>query len=512
MSSRTPRPEDEYPPLDTDDGGRYIPTSRELADQYVRGRTARTGDLDGRSGAAESGSGEEGAGSAGGAAPGGASVRWEAGADGSGEQGGVRVTEPVSLVDAAAGGGAAAAGGNDTAGDGAERKRERVDHATAMDDWDREFGGAEDRQQHGAGARVGSGIVETDARSDAGGAVGATTIDRRTAAGHASPDGEVPAPLGATAVAATSGRTDTDAGVSSAGARDARTAGPVDAADTADEARAVGTSETAGADTVEADEEARRRATRRDAALGSKPAAGRFWQVVLGITFPIVLLAAAVRTVASPLFLWVEYNRPGFPADPYGFTADDRLTWGSAVEDYVNNFANPRYLSQLPGKDGGSLLTEGEVSHMVDVKSVIGVSYIVAAVLLVLGLIAVIYLAKRYHGGVRRGLFAGSAFILVVVVALAVFAVLDWSLFFTMFHRVFFAQGNWTFYENDALIRLFPTQFWIDAGIVIGAIVIVVSALTLILTWPTRRRRERSRAAQEALRRSMADQEEPLAG
>lgn len=500
MSSRTPRPEDEYPPLDTDDGGRYIPTSRELADQYVRDRAVRTGDLDGRSGAAESGSGEEGAGSADRAAPGGASVRWEAGAGGSGEQGGVRVTEPVSLVDAAAAGeDAAGATGDDAAGatgDGEERTRERVDHATAMDDWDREFG-VDGGEEHGAGATAGSGIVETDARSDAGRAAGATTVDRRTAAGHTSADGDVPAPLGATAVAAARGRTDTDAGVSSAGARDARTAGAADAA---------------GADTVDTDEEARRRATRRDAALGSKPAAGRFWQVVLGITFPIVLLAAAVRTVASPLFLWVEYNRPGFPADPYGFTADDRLTWGSAVEDYVNNFANPRYLSQLPGKDGGSLLTEGEVSHMVDVKSVIGVSYIVAAVLLVLGLIAVIYLAKRYHGGVRRGLFAGSAFILVVVVALAVFAVLDWSLFFTMFHRVFFAQGNWTFYENDALIRLFPTQFWIDAGIVIGAIVIVVSALTLILTWPTRRRRERSRAAQEALRRSMADQEEPLAG
>ena len=66
---------------------------------------------------------------------------------------------------------------------------------------------------------------------------------------------------------------------------------------------------------------------------------------------------------------------------------------------------------------------------------------------------------------------------------------LGWEQFFTDFHRIFFANGTWTFTLQDTLIRLFPGQFWMDAGIVIGALVLLASLLTLILTWPTRRRR-----------------------
>ncbi|MEH0110307.1 TIGR01906 family membrane protein [Tersicoccus sp. MR15.9] len=788
MSSRTPRPEDENPPLDTDDGDRYIPTSRELAEQYRRERSQQETPAGDRGEADRAQADSTGAGSRsawddqrgddvhgdshgdqargdrlddeqddlgrpdelrddqplGRDRPGNADLGPELQADGTGHAG-VRVTEPVALVPdetATAGHGMAGqnAAANGTAvngtaandahqvdpadravpsseapgaessagatGDGDGRWRDRFDHAAAMDDWDREFGGdstatsavdgAEPADQHNgpqdadrhavdhdstdqhvagpdasdehradasAAPAVGTGITETDARTDAGRAApGATTIDRRTAATQ--PDSEsVPPPLGAAAVAAgddvagsradtatgaepsaagyagaddqaadrlgdrrtdrfgdssndrfgdsdrdvdgdaadridTDERTDRDradptgadrdaldgdrvdsarrdddrhtgAGVIGATAAGAALAGgavaagahrhetdttaqpvtapvrdggldrradglprdratddrtaepPVADRDTADRDNVAPTtgarvdeSDVGGRDTVAAadldDDEARRRADRRDAALEGKPAAGRFWQVVLAIAFPVVLLVAAIRAVASPLFLWIEYHRPGFPVDTYGYTTDDRLTFGSAVEDYINNFANPRYLTQIPGKDGGSLLTEGEVSHMVDVKNLVGITYIAAAVLAVLGLIAVIYLAKRYLGGVRRGLFAGSVITLVVIIVLGVLAVIDWSMFFTTFHRVLFSQGNWTFYENDALIRLFPSQFWVDSGIVIGGIVLIVSVVTLIMTWPTRRRRDRSRAAQEALRRSMAEHEGSL--
>ncbi|HKS00511.1 MAG TPA: TIGR01906 family membrane protein, partial [Arthrobacter sp.] len=49
--------------------------------------------------------------------------------------------------------------------------------------------------------------------------------------------------------------------------------------------------------------------------------------------------------------------------------------------------------------------------------------------------------------------------------------------------------GSWTFALEDTLIRLFPGQFWIDAGLVIAALVLITAIVTLILTWPTRRRR-----------------------
>jgi len=111
------------------------------------------------------------------------------------------------------------------------------------------------------------------------------------------------------------------------------------------------------------------------------------------------------------------------------------------------------------------------------------------AALLILALIAILYLRKRSTGGIRRALFAGSIITLVLILGLGTLAALGWQQFFTEFHRIFFADGSWTFSLDDTLIRLFPSQFWIDAGIGIGGMVLLASIITLVLTWPTRRRR-----------------------
>ena len=132
---------------------------------------------------------------------------------------------------------------------------------------------------------------------------------------------------------------------------------------------------------------------------------------------------------------------------------------------------------------------DGEVSHMADVKLVILSAFGAGALLVLFSLVAILYLRRRSTGGVRRGLFAGSIATLVIIIGLGVLAVLGWEQFFTEFHRVFFANGTWTFSLQDTLIRLFPGQFWVDAGIVIGALVLLAALLTLVLTWPTRKRR-----------------------
>ena len=244
-----------------------------------------------------------------------------------------------------------------------------------------------------------------------------------------------------------------------------------------------------------------RRTTAREEAVNAKPLAGRILQVVLAVLFPLLLIIGAIRLVATPLFLWAEYHRPGFPADSFGFSTDDRMTYGSYAVDYLLNFAGPRYLGDLTGPNGGSLFLDSEVSHMADVKGVFLATMIAGAAMLILAVVCVAYLARRYHGGVRRGLFAGSAATLLLVLVLGVLGALNWQQFFTDFHRIFFADGTWTFYVDDTLIRLFPAQFWMDSGIVIALLVLMVSSLVLALTWPTRGRRNRSAAAAEEQRR-----------
>ncbi|WRH26383.1 TIGR01906 family membrane protein [Arthrobacter sp. JZ12] len=248
------------------------------------------------------------------------------------------------------------------------------------------------------------------------------------------------------------------------------------------------------------EEDVTRRASQRDEAAAAKPLLPRILQVVVAVFFPVILLAAAVRAVTTPLFLWIEYHRPGFPADSYGFSTEDRMTYGSYAMDYIVNWAPARYLGDLVNTDGDQLFLDSEVGHMADVKLVLSTGFVVATVLALIAILSCVYLARRYPGGVRRALFAGAAATLLLAVALAVVAILAWETFFTQVHALFFADGTWTFRLDDTLIRLFPAQFWIDAAGAVGALVLIVAGLTLAFTWPTGSRRDRSARAYAARR------------
>ncbi|MBG6083969.1 TIGR01906 family membrane protein [Zhihengliuella flava] len=237
-----------------------------------------------------------------------------------------------------------------------------------------------------------------------------------------------------------------------------------------------------------------RRGRARDAALSAKPLAPRIVQVLLAVIYPFILVIGALKTIASPWFLWLEYHRPGFPADEFGWGTEQRMTFGSYGVDYLSNAAGPEYLGNLLGLDGQPLFSGAEVAHMADVKAVLATSFAAGFALVVVGIFLVWYLAVRSPGGIRRGLFAGAVATLAVAVVLGALAALNWSAFFTTVHAVFFAEGTWTFNYSDALIRLYPAQFWIDAGLGVGILVLLSVAVTLLATWPTRSRREASRA------------------
>lgn len=288
----------------------------------------------------------------------------------------------------------------------------------------------------------------------------------------------------------------TAAGATAAAAATTKTRATRSRANTADDANP----DTSSLSIRPPEEDVSRRAIQRDQAAAAKPVLPRVLQVMVAVFFPVILLAAAVRAVTTPLFLWVEYHRPGFPADSYGFSTEDRMTYGSYTMDYILNWAPARYLGDLVNADGDQLFLDSEVGHMADVKGVLATGFVVATVLALLAVAACIYLARRYPGGIRRALFAGAAATLVLAIALAVAGILAWETFFTQVHALFFADGTWTFRLDDTLIRLFPAQFWIDAAASVGAIVLIGSVLTLILTWPTKARREKSARAYEARR------------
>lgn len=200
----------------------------------------------------------------------------------------------------------------------------------------------------------------------------------------------------------------------------------------------------------------------------------------------IVLLGFALRLLLTPLFLQVEYGMPGFPADEYGFTREDRLHWATFAVDYLTNREDISYLADLKFDDGTPLYNERELSHMDDVKRVtrgaLNVFYLALAGLALLGL-----WSKRpqqwaaFRQGLKRGggIMVGIAGVIAAVVVVGMFLIPDlfWS-FFSGFHALFFEGDSWLFAYSDTLIRLFPIRFWQDTFL-FAALIAVAGGLGL---------------------------------
>ena len=58
---------------------------------------------------------------------------------------------------------------------------------------------------------------------------------------------------------------------------------------------------------------------------------------LVAILVPVMLILTAVRFLLTPAFVHLEYRTPNFPADPYGFTQEDRLYWSLIALDYLMN-------------------------------------------------------------------------------------------------------------------------------------------------------------------------------
>lgn len=254
--------------------------------------------------------------------------------------------------------------------------------------------------------------------------------------------------------------------------------------------------------------EAAERAAAREDAVEDTPRFLKLRATLIALTVPLTVLMIAIRAVASAPFLWLEYHRPGFPEDSYGYYLVERMRLGSYGMDYINNFAPREYLARLTtGADNTLAFTEAEVNHMHDVKWVLLIATVAVAALFLLTLFSSISLRERAPGTIRRSLFSGAWITLGLIAVLGVVGVFGWEWLFTTFHHVFFPQGNWEFSVRSSLIRLYPPQFWIDAAIAVAVLVAAQITLLLVTTWPTKYRKlkaERRRQERQELRVKLA--------
>ncbi len=215
----------------------------------------------------------------------------------------------------------------------------------------------------------------------------------------------------------------------------------------------------------------------------------RVFGLLVTVSIPILISVLVILFLLSPVFMGLEYRRPGFPEDSYGFSTQERLEYGNLTRKYLITKLPLDELRALRFEDGDAIYIERELGHLEDVKLVlqalVRTCYIALGVFLIGWGIANTWDWKE---GFLQAIFRGGKVTAALLVLLILLTLVSFQALFTNFHRIFFEGDSWLFFYSDSLIRLFPIQFWQDIFLVFGILTLLGGVL---LGWviPARRRK-----------------------
>jgi len=207
------------------------------------------------------------------------------------------------------------------------------------------------------------------------------------------------------------------------------------------------------------------------------------WLVTL-IT-PLVVILTALRVVVLPWIIPFEYNRLGFPPDPYGFTKEERIKWaGISLRYFSASHLKVNFIEDLRFEDGTSVYNDREIPHFQDAKAVfLGALQVWYWTIVLLFLLFLWALFGKWLQFFVQGLGRGGWLTLFLIASILFFAMIGFRTFFVAFHNIFFEPGTWVFFYSDTFIRLFPERFWFDMFLYIGLITVALSLLLILIGW-----------------------------
>ena len=224
-----------------------------------------------------------------------------------------------------------------------------------------------------------------------------------------------------------------------------------------------------------------------DAGIG-KGMKGRYiFFAIIALILPFVLMMNAVMLVFTPSYLVHEYKSKDFPPDPFGFTLEERIEYGTESVNYITNpgqkYAD-NYLAGLKMKDGSLLYNERETSHMHDVRVVFQNSRAAMSVMIVFIMVTVLLVSRKPAAlpGFLKCLTWGSSLTLFLITMVGVGILTGFDAFFEAFHHLFFTGDSWLFYADDSLIRLFPEKLWIDGFSLAAGLTALFAVVILIIS------------------------------
>jgi integral membrane protein (TIGR01906 family) len=171
--------------------------------------------------------------------------------------------------------------------------------------------------------------------------------------------------------------------------------------------------------------------------------------------FLVIILGSLNMMIFNKQFYYNEHQRN--EVDKFLPQNLDSKNMTDNVLKYFRNSEELQYFEPL------------ERQHMQDVKNIIitmqGIYYGAALLSIILFYFCYRLFKNDKHGFIKmlsRALIFSSIASLVFLIGIFLATVFDFSHLFTIFHQIFFPQGNWNFNPTSTLIILFPSDFFFD--------------------------------------------------
>jgi len=197
---------------------------------------------------------------------------------------------------------------------------------------------------------------------------------------------------------------------------------------------------------------------------------GALAALVIGPATAFVIVGVAVAALLNPI--WVSLGQERSEAGVLsGYGPEElRAATGAILADLV--YEPPDFDVAVAGEP---VLTERERGILSDVRNAFRTLYVVVAVAAVVVLVGVV-LGRRSPAFWRR-VGRGGAGLAVVVLAGGLVGLVFFDAAVEAFRRILFPAGSFTFDpERERLVQLFPNQFWVETGIALGSLLIVLGA------------------------------------
>ena len=200
--------------------------------------------------------------------------------------------------------------------------------------------------------------------------------------------------------------------------------------------------------------------------------------VVFAVLLPIFLIAINVGYVTDSDWLYT-YNwwRNGIP-ERTGLPVSELDSAADQIKDYFANDAERLDVRVNTSRGMVSLFDEREILHMIDVKDLM--SYVAAlsvwsgVVLVLCSALGLVIRRRDFFASLSRWLRWCALVWGIVIAAVVVVAIIDFTWIFTQFHLLSFANDLWLLDPfRHYLLLLFPERFFLEATLFVAVLTVI---------------------------------------